>query len=142
MKEMKYKRKREHLKNILDWDIYDNYEYIILNLHSHPCAYVCLKSDDIFNQKHYDDIPIETHGGLTFAEPTLYHIEQYSDKYKCVVNTSISRDWIIGWDYNHYGDYNSIFHEIGHKYTTKEMLEDVHDVIRQLNEYNINYNKR
>ena len=65
MKEMIYKNKREHLKNILDWDIYDNYEYIILNLHSHPCAYVCIDSNNPFYNQANAAFP------LCFAERDL-----------------------------------------------------------------------
>lgn len=132
MKQMVYNRKnKKELKEVLDWDKWHNYEYVILNLHTHPCAYICLTKDDIYNQKHYNEIPVETHGGLTFAEPILYRVKQYSDKYKCDINTSIRKDWIIGWDYNHYQDYNSM-EGYGHRYTTKEMLDDVHYVIKQL----------
>lgn len=131
MKQMKY-RKRQYLKEILDWGKWHGYEYVILNLHTHPCAYICLTKNDIYNQKDYDDIPIDVHGGLTFAEPILYRVKQYSDKYKCDVNISIKRDWIIGWDYNHYQDYNYELAMHGHRYTTKEILDDVHNVITQL----------
>ena len=135
MKEMTYKKEKEYLKDVLDWGVWHNYEYVILNLYTHPTAYICLTSDDIFCNKHYDDIPIDVHGGLTFAEPTLYRIKEYSKKYKCNVNTSINRDWIIGWDYNHYGDYNSnnsMYGHSGRKYTTEEILEDCKQVIKQL----------
>ena len=137
MQEMVYKDKREYLKDILDWRTWHNYEYVILNLHSHPTSYVCLTSNDVFYQKDYNDIPIQVHGGLTFSEPTLYCIKQYSPKYKCDVNTSITRDWIIGWDYGHYGDYSKIMQESGRKYTTKDILKDTKSVIKQLITYNM-----
>ena len=132
MQEMIYKNKIGYLKDILDWGTWHNYEYVILNLHSHPTAYVCLTSDDIFSQKHYDDIPVTVHGGLTFSDPILYRIKQYSPKYKCDVNTSIARDWIIGWDYGHYGDYSRVLQNSGRKYTKQEILEDTKSVIKQL----------
>ena len=133
MKKMIYNYKNRGLNSILDTGFYQGYEYVILNLHTHPCAYICLTKDNPFYQKHYDDIPLLVHGGLTFSDNHLCRIEEYSEKYKCVVNTTFRRDWIIGWDYAHLGDcYDSILGDDGKKYTTEEILNDVMFAIEQL----------
>ena len=38
----------------------------------------------------------------------------------------------IGWDYLHPGDYEANMHPLGRKWTTKEILDDVKNVIKQL----------
>ena len=130
---MIYNYKNKGLKSVLDNDVYQGYEYIILNLHTHPCAYICLTQDNPFYKKDYDDIPIDTHGGLTFADDHIYGVEEYSEKYKCIVKTTLHRDWIIGWDYAHYGDYyDSRLGDCGRKYSTEDILGDVIFAIRQL----------
>ena len=132
MREMIYENRINHNKVILDKGFFKDYEYIILSLGSHPCAYVCIDSNNPFYNQDYDDIPIDVHGGLTFADNTLYRVLQYSEKYKCDTLQTIKRDWIIGWDYGHYGDYNKILDPTGIKYTTQAIKNEVEYVINQL----------
>lgn len=132
MKEMVYKNRFSRGKTVLDKGFFKNYEYIILSLGTHPCAYVCIDSDNPFYKKHYDDIPIRVHGGLTFAEDKLHRVLEYSEKYKCDTLQLMQRDWIIGWDYGHYGDYNTMIDPTGTKHTTQEIKEEVKYAINQL----------
>ena len=75
----------------LEWDYKTNsginYKCrIIRNKYiKHLCGYVILTKDNKFYGKHYDDIPVQVHGGLTF-----------SDFYE--------GDWMIGFDCAHHGD--------------------------------------
>ena len=138
MQEMVYKNTRSKPKIILDKGFYKNYQYIILNLHTHPCAYICLNKNDVFFKKHYDKIPVECHGGLTFSEDHIIRILEYSDKYKCDTVQRFNRDWIIGWDYAHYGDYVAYLpmNYDDKKWTTAEIKKECEYVINQLIELN------
>lgn len=139
MKEMEYKPERVSNNNppvLLCHGTYACYEYYILSMHSHPCAYVVINGNNKLYGKSWRDIDgkIRCHGGITYAEPYLGNKQQF-----------ISRNegkWIIGWDYDHCDDYNGWFnkyisisgaHEAyGHKYTTLEIINEVHEVIHQL----------
>lgn len=140
MKEMNYLHKRQKGKIVLDEGKYKGYEYIILNLSTHPCAYVCLTKDDIFYQKNYDDIPIECHGGLTFAENRIINVEEFSNKYNCLTLQKFNRDWILGWDYAHLGDYTTLMpSSYDKRWHTKEIKQEIKSVINQLIELNLKY---
>lgn len=119
----------EYYNEILDKPIilytskYKDYIYYIINYGTHPCCYVCLSKGHKYFGKHYDDIHISCHGGLTFSNECLDNIIPYTKGY-----------WIIGWDYAHCGDYYGFCKELvaGHKYTTKELIIDCQDVIEEL----------
>lgn len=130
MIEMVYKYKQGQPTFVLNRGIYKGYEYLVISLGRHPTAYVCLTEKDEYFGKHYDEIYIDCHGGITYAEPTISFLE-WSEKYKCMVRTSIKDKWIIGWDYAHYGDYD-IWSRSGRKYTTKEITQECKKVIKQL----------
>lgn len=126
MKEMIYSTnvKRE----LLDSGKCMNYNYYILNLGVHPTAYIEIPKDHKYYLKHYDDIDIDVHGGLT-----------YSEDYLNLENEKITNCWFIGWDYAHYEDYSGYEELIpnglkvgGKKWTTKEIQEEVYDVCKQL----------
>lgn len=70
----------------------------------HLCGYVILTPDNKFYSKHYDDIPVQVHGGLTF-----------SDEYE--------GEWLIGFDCAHHGDITpgSGYEHLGYMGTYKDM---------------------
>lgn len=94
---------------------YKNFDYYVLNLRTHPTAYVDV-SDSPLNGICYDEIDIYCHGGLTYSESTLDTVDK--------------KGWFIGWDYAHYGDYmdygdtslNNMFSN-DKKWTTEEIVE-------------------
>ena len=138
MKEMVYK-KRQKGKEILDKGEYLGFKYIILSLSTHPCAYICIDKDNELYGKFYDDIhdmiSLNVHGGLTFSDNRIINVIEYSDKYKCDTLQRFTYDWIIGWDYNHLYDYNTMFGSYSDKkWTTKEIQNEVFNVINQLHE--------
>ena len=101
---------------------YRGFEYRILDLGTHPTAYVKLPRNHPYYKKDWSNpnIDIEVHGGLT-----------YSRNYLTCEADHLS-GWWIGWDYAHYGDhlgwedyYN------GKRWTTEEILKDVTYVIDQ-----------
>lgn len=103
---------------------YKNFDYYVLNLRTHPTAYVDV-SDSLLNGVCYDDIDIYCHGGFTYSESTLKTVDK--------------KGWFIGWDYAHYGDYinygdtslNNMFSN-DKKWTTEEIVEECKNVIDQI----------
>lgn len=127
MKQMEY-TSDFHTREILDEGIYKKYKYYIISLGTHPVAYVEIPKNNKLYGKNYDNININVHGGLTYSANHLYISE----------NEKIN-GWFIGWDYAHYDDYighylayPELFIEEGKKWTTKEILENVKDVIEQI----------
>ena len=115
MKKMVYGRKRN--REVLDRGIYEGYEYFVISLGTHPCAYVKLHNENPEVAKYN----IGCHGGITYCEDYL------------ILPDGKIEGNIIGWDYAHYGDYLG-FDELftGMTYTTEEMIADCRSVIRQL----------
>ncbi len=70
--------------------------YMILDLGTHPTAYIGVeKGHKLYGEK-YDDVDIDVHGGLTFCgiyETIYFKDPLYNEIY-----------W-FGWDYAHMGDY-------------------------------------
>lgn len=126
MKQMEYQAKRKI--ELLDSGKCINYNYYILNLGTHPTAYIEIPKNHKYYLKHYDEIDIDVHGGLT-----------YSDNYLIVEGEKITNCWFIGWDYAHFGDfigyelnYPTEFRTNEKKWTTKEIQNDVYEVCKQL----------
>ena len=134
VKEMKYIN-RISKAELLARDTYKNYEYVVLSLGSHPCAYIILDADNKLYGKHYDIInseyDIDCHGGLTYSEDKLTFLIESDDG---LVEDSINDKWVIGWDYGHYGDYVGylIVEDTGKKWSTMEIIEECKNVINQL----------
>lgn len=124
MKEMVYETERKI--EVLDTGFCFGYLYYILNLGTHPTAYVKIPEGHKYFGKPYGEIDIEVHGGLTFSEDYLR-----------INKNQVIDGWFIGWDYAHYGDYigydrhwaSSIENK---KWTTEEIFKDVKDVCYQL----------
>lgn len=112
---------------------YKGYQFYILNLGTHPTAYIEIPRESKLFRKGYNEIydmgiDIDVHGGLTFADDHLQTIKN---------NT-----WFIGWDYAHCGDYagyETIFPEEirtgGKKWTTEEIFDDVVRAVDQIEKY-------
>lgn len=116
MKEMIYKIKREF--EILANGKYKDFEFAIISLGTHPCAYVKIPKGHKYYEVHYGNIPyIKCNGGLTFSEHQTF---------------GESLGYWIGWDYTHCDDYNPIVAVSGYKWTTEEIFEEVKEVIKQL----------
>ncbi len=61
-------------------------------------GYVIIPKGHAMHGKHYDDIPVDVHGGLTFGQP----VSDLSD-WDEIENES-SDSWVVGFDTCHYGD--------------------------------------
>lgn len=133
MKQMIYQKYRKI--ELLDSGICFGYKYYILNLGTHPTAYIDIPKNHPFYNKDYEDIffsgcDIEVHGGLTFSESGLWISEDEEIE-----------GWFIGWDYAHYGDYlgyEEMFPEHiraeGKKWTTEEIREEIYNACKQIKE--------
>lgn len=141
MKEMKYEEYQIG-KEILDCDKYMGMKYVILSLHTHPCAYIFINKHHYLYKKDYDTINemmnLNVNGGLTFSDNAIYKVKMYLDKYKCDTLQTIKYDWIIGWDYAHSND-NYGTENWGKKWTTKEIQNEVKNAIKQIKEYKYDY---
>ena len=111
-------------EKLLKAGTYKGCPYFIITFGTHPCCYIGIDSNNKFYKKHYDDIPIQVHGGLTFACPTSKFKYFNKDNY-----------WIIGWDYLHYGDY-LYWLNYGKKWTLKELEQAIYTAIDNLIELN------
>ena len=131
MKKMEYQVTRK-IELLFDQE-YKGYHFYILNLGTHPTAYVEItKGNKLFgktyNEIYKDEIDIEVHGGLTYSRDHLF-----LDK-----DIIKSNSWFIGWDYAHYDDYycyDELYLQFaigGYKWTTEEIIEDCKNVIEQI----------
>lgn len=118
MKQMIYGNKKSE---ILDYGTYKGIDYVIVNLGGyHPCAYVRTDSNYYANEE--DDSP--AHYGFTFYG-SLSHWAKYDPQN---YNDNFFNRSFIGWDFGHYDDYLPFF-TWGKKWTTKEVLKNVKEVI-------------
>ncbi len=127
-KQMIYSAGRKN--ELLDAGTCCNYNYYILNLGTHPTAYVEIPFSHSWYGKDYDEINIVVHGGLTYSNDRLF-----------ISETNELKGWFIGWDYDHYDDYAGYeemipkeFRNGGKKWTTEEIQKDVYAVCKQIEE--------
>lgn len=109
---------------------YKNYNYYVLNLGTHPTAYIEIPKENKLYRKSYDEIykigcDIDVHGGLTYSNNELMGVK--------------SENWFIGWDYAHCGDYCGYeefmpesIRTYGKKWTTEEIIEECKNAIDQI----------
>lgn len=108
---------------IVDRGVYNGLKYIIINLGSHPAAYV----ENIIGIRDYLDdrlSNIDVHGGLIYCESAYWD--------------STDKTSYLGWDYGHIGDcivFSDLLYN-GKKWTYEEILSEVKSVIDQLIELN------
>lgn len=126
IKPMVYQTERK--MELLHTDKYKNYKYYILNLGTHPTAYIAIpKGHKLYGQDYndiYDICDIDVHGGLTYSSHDLLGID--------------SEDWFIGWDYAHAYDYMGYYMEgeflaeKTKKWTTEEIIKECENTIEQI----------
>lgn len=129
-REMRYSN--ESKVQLLYNDIYKGFHYYILNLGTHPTAYVEIHKEHVLYSMSYIDIEdseyyIDVHGGLTYS----------SDSLRIGEDTSLENSWFIGWDYAHVGDYlgYDFAKSTDKKWTTFEIIEECKKVIEQIEEF-------
>lgn len=121
IKPMIYNKNRLESAEQIAAGTYKNFDYYVLNLHTHPTAYVDV-TDSPLNEVFYVDIDISCHGGFTYSASTLKTVDK--------------KGWFIGWDYAHYGDYvcgaETYLNYYDKKWTTEEIVEECKNVINKI----------
>lgn len=109
---------KENVKVLAD-GTYLGFKVCILSYGTHPCCYFKLNEGDKFIGEDMDNIPLNCHGGLTFARKT--------EK-----DSPMGEGYWLGWDYAHYGDeYGSgMLGMSGKKYTTDMLIADLKEAIK------------
>lgn len=123
IKPMIYNKNRPGSTEQIAAGTYKNFDYYVLNLRTHPTAYIDVTNSPLNGCD--EDIDISCHGGITWCDN--------------FVNSIDKKGWFIGWDYAHYGDYrdygyasvNSMFPN-DKKWTTEEIVEECKNVIDQI----------
>lgn len=134
IKQMEYQSDRK--MELLHYDKYKGYTYYILNLGTHPTAYIEIPKGHILHGMNYieiykKDYYIDVHGGLTYSDNELMGIKTES--------------WFIGWDYAHAGDYMGYYESFSKynihtlnsdydnkKWTTEEIIKECKNAIKQI----------
>ncbi len=131
MKKMVYTH--ESKVELLHSGKYRGYSFYILNLGTHPTAYIDVQSNPNLTNKDYFDIDLSVHGGLTYSSSEL------------LIGDKTIYGWFIGWDYAHAYDYYPYPEYLPmvscklKKWSTEEIFEDVKKTIKLINkgEYEI-----
>ena len=135
MKKMIYQKDRKI--ELLYQGKYKGYKYYILNLGTHPTAYIEIPKNNALFKKHYDKIDLNVHGGLTYSESILSISE----------NEKAEGEWFIGWDYAHCNDYAGFYDEMDFisryynlkKWTTEEIKQECENAIDELKDMGNKY---
>lgn len=122
---------------VLAFDIYQGYHLYIFSLDTHPTAYIVLNHGDKLYGKNLDELDqvLYVHGGFSYAKDSLCG-ENYSYVHP------YEKQWVIGWDYGHYRDWAGYMSDElnqqmnNKKWTTKEILAEVHEAIDEIVKYN------
>ena len=133
-----YKRNKKRLwySKLLFKGKHKGIKYFILDLGTHPTAYVQIGLEHPLYSINYSDIPSvvnHVHGGLTYSSRGLvYNHRRHFWKYK----------WVLGWDYAHCDDYYAFDYKVleneykptlnGKKWTTKEIIEECENFCNSL----------
>lgn len=133
MKELVYKYNEKDIgseREILHNGTYRGYNFFIVYMGIHPCAYVEVPKGHPWYRLEYQEIEdkIYCHGGLTYSDNLSLTLKEETDR------------WFFGWDYGHAGDYESYNEHFNcflndKKWTTEEIYEEVKDVIDQFVEH-------
>ena len=139
----------KHMCTPIAAGVYLNIPYVIMNLGTHPCAYIRIPNDSEYANKSYDDIPLYSmHGGLTFKSndglvigvtdesnlPYLYFGDIDSSELSPITGDTVVINGIwVGWDYCQFGDYfcTRIGERQGHKWDTDSILDEIFATIRE-----------
>lgn len=127
MKEMKYQADRKI--ELLDTGKCCGYTYYILNLGTHPTAYIDIPEGHKYYGKDYDAIDLPVHCGLTYAKNHLW-----------IAEDKRVEGWFLGWDYAHAGDYAGYYKKYdmfdlgleSKKWTTEEIQQEVFEACKEL----------
>lgn len=118
---------------------YKGYDCLVIGYNiGHRCGYVRLPEGHKYYKKHYDDIPVDVHGGLTFSEDIDDELAERFERFP--------KGYWIGFDCAHLGDaqdeqlmsqglketYSRIGFGSGHIWSTSDVEEECKKVVEQL----------
>jgi len=113
LKRMVYSKTAKKIPQVLFEGFVNFHKVKILNLGTHPCAYIGVPKGNYFYGMDYNTLDryISAHGGLTFSELGN--------------GKPLDKDYFwFGWDYAHAGDYMGYSSdEKEHKWTTKDIYD-------------------
>lgn len=121
---------------------YEGYKFAIFNYGLNPAAYVGIPDGHPFRgNRRLVQTMIQCHGGITFMENLRGAISRKNAPHLVEV---FDNQFVIGWDYAHYGDFMPALAlcRAGKVWTTEEIFEEVKDVIKQLKSVVINNDEK
>ena len=132
-KPMIYHSTRFPHPEVLCLDKYHNYDFLIVNMGTHPTAYVRIPKTHPFYQTFYDYINPEPVG----FEAGPFTFSRNSSEFASYLDTPIPNGWYLGWDYAHIGDFigghsDRYPYSSGRKYTTENIIADCKYIINYL----------
>lgn len=92
--------------------------------HGFGNGYVILPEWHKYNWVHYDDIPVEVHGGLTFGEKVK---DIKWEHFAPFIKDLNPEDYIVGFDTSHYEDTIE-------KWSEREVAQEAHKLSAQLSQ--------
>jgi len=116
----------EIIPQVIDTGHIGRYQYCIVDLGSHPCAYVRIPNGHPFKKISFARIEseIDAHGGIT-----------YMNQNQLLGGMLPGKGFWIGWDYAHSGDYygSGYLATVGGKrWLVGEIFKEVMYVVKQL----------
>ena len=132
-KPMVYSNRRLRPSEVLCLAKYKDFIFFVLNMGTHPTAYVQIPENHPYFGKDYEGCnpPHNFLGGpFTFADSSTVFAEK--------LDTPIPDGWYLGWDYAHLGDWlgyrsdEENLQQENRKYTTEEIIIDCETVIEHL----------
>lgn len=124
-KEMIYQTDRKEEAEVLATGFCFGLLYYILNLGTHPTAYIRIPKNNKFYGKETGEIDVDVHGGITYSEEGLY-----------IKKGKEVEGWFIGWDYGDYLGFEERYPILcrtgGKKWTTKEIFKEVREACYQI----------
>lgn len=104
--------------------VYKGFPCVVLFMpHGYRCGYVGLPKSNKYHGKHYNFIPVNCHGGLTYSNRTLCHCEE--------------KDlWWIGFDCGHCFDGYDIEHIEKYYSNNVEIMEQLKYMRKHFEEMN------
>ena len=105
--------------------IYRGITFYVLSYRSHPSAYIDVGKTCFRRIKNINKPALQTlncHGGITYSGNGIFGLVNLTKKH-----------WVIGWDYNHGGDFDGRHPNYGgKKHRTGEIVQECLRVIDQI----------
>ena len=93
-------------------------------------GYTLIPPNHPYYEKHYDDIPVSVHGGLTFSEKLSdLGRKNWEELFKMLEEENDNTDyWIVGFDTAHAGDSIS-------NWTKERVVDETKNLVKQLSSF-------